>query len=79
MTARDESDVLVIGAGLSGAITSLRLAQAGIRVTCLEQGEWQNPEDYPGDKPTFEVAAMGPWHANPNVRGNPADYPVADD
>ena len=79
MTARDESDVLVIGAGLSGAITSLRLAQAGIRVTCLEQGEWQNPEDYPGDKPTFEVAAMGPWHANPNVRGNSADYPVADD
>ena len=79
MTVRDETDVLVIGAGLSGAIASLRLARAGIRVTCLEQGDWSSPEDFPGDKPTFEVATMVPWHANPNLRDHSADYPIADD
>ncbi len=79
MSTGDETDVLVVGAGLSGAIATLRLVQAGIRVTCLEQGDWQDPADYPGDKPTFEFAAMGPWNANPNVRRNPADYPIAED
>lgn len=75
----ERTDVLVIGAGLSGAVASLRLAEAGVDVTCLEQGSWQDPEAYPGDKPTFELDAGGKWDANPNVRRLAADYPIADD
>ena len=74
-----ETEVLIIGAGLSGAVTALRLAQAGIKVTCLEQGDWQDPERYPGNRSDFELSATGPWHANPNVRKGRSDYPVADD
>lgn len=73
------TEVLVVGAGLSGAVASLQLARAGIQVTCLERGEWQDPVDYPGDKPDFELQALGPWHANPNLRRNPADYAILDD
>ena len=73
------TEVLVIGAGLSGAITSQRLARAGIEVTCLEQGVWNPMESYPGDKPDFELQALGPWNANPNIRRGKADYPILDD
>ncbi len=79
MKPASNTEVLVIGAGLSGAVTSLRLAQAGVRVTCLEQGSWHDPETYPGDKPAFELEAGGAWDANPNVRQGAGDYPIADD
>ncbi len=74
-----KTDVLVIGAGLSGAIATLRLAQAGVRVVCVEQGSWQDPSGYPGDKAEFELAASGQWNPNPNLRQLPGDYPIADD
>lgn len=74
-----QSDVLVIGGGLSGAVFSLRLAEAGVDVVCLEQGRRWSPEDYPGRRDEFELAALGPWHANPNVRRGPDDTPIADD
>jgi len=74
-----KTEVLVIGAGLSGAISSQRLAQAGIEVTCLEQGHWNALEAYPGNKDDFELQAMGSWNANPNIRKGVADYQILDD
>ena len=74
-----DTEVLIIGAGLSGAIATLCLSKAGIKVTCLEQGNWQDPAEYPGDKQEFELAAQGRWDANPNNRKLAADYPIADD
>lgn len=68
-------DVLVIGAGASGSVATKYLADAGFRVVCLEQGDWQNASDYPGDKPEWELLAQKQWHPNPNVRGREADYP----
>ena len=40
----DPVDVLVIGSGMGGAIASRVLAEAGLRVVCLEQGDWTRPE-----------------------------------
>ncbi len=76
LTSEPRTEVLVVGAGLSGAVLSERLAQAGIRVTCLEQGRRHDRADYPGDKSFYEIAALGPWHASPNVRRAEADYPL---
>ena len=75
----EAADAAIVGAGLAGAVMALRLAQAGLRVVCLEQGGRTDPADYPGDKPTFEVQAEGPWHPSPNVRRRAADYPVVGD
>jgi len=67
--------VLVIGAGASGSIATRYLAEAGFDVVCLEQGDWVNADEYPGDKPEWELLAQKQWHPNPNVRNRSADYP----
>jgi choline dehydrogenase-like flavoprotein len=72
----DRPDVLVIGAGAAGSIATLRLARAGFRVVCLEQGGWANPSDFPGDKLEWELLVETRWSPDPNVRRLPADYPL---
>ncbi len=73
-----DTDILVIGAGASGAALSWRLAEAGIKVICLEQGDWVKPKDIPIDRPDWELARMSWWSPNPNLRRLPEDYPVND-
>ncbi|WP_232423268.1 FAD-dependent monooxygenase [Mycobacterium sp. 155] len=49
--------VVVIGAGPSGAVVSHTLASAGIDVVCLEQGDWLNPTDYAANHRIWELVA----------------------
>ena len=73
-----ETDILIVGAGLSGAVASKRLTEAGLRVVCIEQGERTDPRSYPGRNQDGELAALGPWHPNPNIRRNAVDDPIDD-
>jgi 2-methyl-1,2-propanediol dehydrogenase len=73
---RDPADVLVIGAGASGAIASLVLGQAGLDVVCLEQGGWTLPEDHPHFRADWEWQRQRRWHPNNNIRRARDDYPV---
>jgi len=69
-------DVLVIGAGVAGAVVAKRLAEAGLTVLCLEQGEWPDRAEYPGASPEWELRAARQWSSDPAVRDGPADYPI---
>ena len=70
------ADVLVIGAGAGGSVAARHLAEAGFKVVCLEQGDWANSSDFPGDKLEFELVSEKQWSPDPNVRQQPADYPL---
>ncbi len=75
--AEERVDALVIGSGPAGAAVTKRLTQHGAKVMCLEQGDWIKPDDYPSQRPDWEIAIhRGPFHFNPNVRKRPEDYPV---
>src|SRR5262245_48995294 len=65
----EPADVLIIGAGASGGVVGLRLAEAGFKVVCLEQGEWLDRAEYPGNKLDWELKARKDWATSPNIRG----------
>jgi choline dehydrogenase-like flavoprotein len=71
----EHADALIVGAGASGGVVAAQLAQAGMRVVCLEQGGWFNASDYPADLRELELETTRRWHINPNVRGRAQDYP----
>ena len=75
----DTVDVLVIGAGASGAAFSWSLAGAGFDVTCLDQGGWLDPTQYPTTHDDWEVHWQTDLNPDPNVRRLPQDYPINND
>jgi choline dehydrogenase-like flavoprotein len=74
----ERADVLIVGAGASGGVVGRRLAEAGFRVVCLEQGRWHDRFEYPGPRPEWELVARKQWSPDPNVRERWQDYPVND-
>src|SRR5262245_7845622 len=73
---KEESDVTIIGAGPSGAITAQTLAKAGMSVVCLEQGEYPDYASIKFDEPGFELRKDMGFGFNPNRRRMPSDYPI---
>jgi choline dehydrogenase-like flavoprotein len=69
-------DVLIVGAGASGAAVAWSLAESGFRVVCLEQGDWVPPESLPHGRDDWELHRLTDFNADPNLRQRPADYPV---
>ncbi len=72
-------DVLIVGAGPSGAVTAKRLAEGGLNVVCLEQGDWPDYGKARAGHPDFELTSQRDWSWNPNVRRAPGDYPIDDE
>ena len=65
---KDKVDVLIIGAGASGAAVAWSLAETRMKILCLEQGDWMKPSDYPANGRDFEARAFGDYATNPNIR-----------
>jgi len=76
MAKPDHANVVIIGAGASGAIHSLVLAEAGLRVVCLDQGGWTEPAQHPHFSEDFQYQRQNKWSPEPSVRRGPDDYPV---
>ena len=72
--SNDKVDVLIIGAGASGAAFAWSIADTRMKVLCLEQGDWVNPSDYPSTRMNWEGDKA--FHIDPNVRRRITDYPI---
>ncbi|MBV1906512.1 MAG: GMC family oxidoreductase [Pseudomonadales bacterium] len=75
----DIVDVLIIGAGASGAAVAWSLADTRMRILCLEQGDWMNSTEYPSTKMDWEARQQKEFNIDPNVRANDWDYPINDE
>jgi choline dehydrogenase-like flavoprotein len=73
----EHADVVIVGAGPSGAVAASELVAAGFKVVVLEQGGWVPAEAFDGARPEWELTQLRRWHPNPNVRGLADDYPIA--
>jgi len=49
--ARIDADVCVIGAGAGGAVVAAELAEGGMRVVMLEEGQWHDPDSFTASMP----------------------------
>jgi choline dehydrogenase-like flavoprotein len=72
-------DVLIIGAGASGAAIAWSLAETKMHILCLEQGDWMKPSEYPSAGRDWEARQLGDFHYNPNRRARETDYPINED
>jgi len=74
----DIADVVIIGAGASGAAFAWSMAETKMRIVCLEQGDWNNPADFPATRRDAEARNGGDWAISPNRRQRVTDYPIAE-
>lgn len=75
----DKVDVLIIGAGASGAAVAWSLAETKMHILCLEQGGWMKQSEYPANRREFEALGFSDYAISPNIRQRSADYPINDD
>ncbi len=71
-------DVVIVGSGPSGAVAAKRLAEAGMSVICLEQGEYPDYTTIHNTEPEYELAKDRYFGWYPNRRKLPSDYPIND-
>ncbi len=71
-------DVLIVGAGPTGAVAAKRFLEAGMTVVVLEQGDWPDYSKARANHLDFELTMGRYWSGNPNRRQAPADYPIDD-
>jgi choline dehydrogenase-like flavoprotein len=70
------ADVLIVGGGAAGGVAALELQHQGLTVVALEQGQWHDKAEFPGDKWDWELAMTKEWSPDPGSRGRWQDCPI---
>ncbi|PVG81674.1 GMC family oxidoreductase [Nocardioides gansuensis] len=72
----DHYDVVIVGAGPSGAVTAKRLVEAGFRVAVVEQGDWPDYSKARANFPDYELTLdrHWPWNPNRDVEGHGFEF-----
>ncbi|XWN30137.1 MAG: GMC family oxidoreductase [Devosia sp.] len=73
------ADVVIVGAGASGAAVAWRLAEAGVTVLVLERGGWHEPADAASTRDDWEWVLQTQRHPDPAIRRAAEDIPVTAD
>ena len=68
MATGSHADVLIIGAGAAGGLIAKTLAEAGLKVVCLDQGPWFTPREKPHASPDWEWQRATRWSTSVNTR-----------
>ncbi len=72
-------DILIIGAGASGAAAAWNLSKKNKNIVCMEQGPWMDPSKYPSTTKDWEIKKTRDYSPFPNIRNLKHDYLVNDD
>ena len=67
---------MIVGAGASGAAVAYSLADMGLKILCLEQGDWVDRSNLPSTRKDYELHRYDKFSCDPNVRKLPQDYPI---
>nr|BAT28809.1 choline dehydrogenase-like flavoprotein precursor [Aureimonas frigidaquae] len=71
--------MLIIGAGATGSLAAMVLAEGGLDVVCLEQGSWVEAQDHPHHHADWTWQRKTNWSPDVNKRHHPDDFPVDSD
>lgn len=77
-TGKNTFDVVIVGAGPSGAVAARRFTEDGFSVACLEQGDYPDYTLAARNDLDYELLKDRYFSWNPNRRQNEADYPIND-
>ncbi len=76
---KERTDILIIGAGASGAASAWNLSKLNLKVTCLEQGPLINKKEYSFNNKDREINKLKKFNIDPNQRKLNSDYPINSD
>ena len=74
--SKDFYDVIIIGSGAAGAAAAWNLSNKGLKIICLEQGSYTNPDFYPKNK--SDISDIHDYNYLPKYRNLISDYPIND-
>lgn len=72
-------DILIIGAGASGAAAAWNLSKKNKNIVCMEQGPWMDPSKYPSTAHDWEIKKTRDYSPFPNIRNLKHDYQINDE
>ncbi len=73
---KEKTDILIIGAGASGAASAWNLSRLNLKITCIDQGPFIKEGEYSFNNSLREVNKFKKFHIDPNVRNLKFDYPI---